>query len=46
MKTYKQPVMELYLTAREDILLGSILENIGTVVDFSEGTPDPGYGND
>ena len=44
MKTYKKPVMEPCFIAREDVLQMSILENIGTVIDFSKGEKvDPGY---
>ena len=46
MKAYKTPAMELCLIAKEDVLSASIIENIGTVIDFSEGreeAPEPMY---
>ena len=37
MKTYKTPSMELLALTKDDVLAVSFLENIGTVIDFSEG---------
>ena len=45
MKRYETPRLDVIGLCKEDIMLGSMLENIGTVVWFGSGTgvSDPGY---